>query len=191
REKKREAKQIFDQGVVMEEINLPTNNSWILKKYFLEIAILTIWADKRVEDSEVAFLKDLCKYLGFAEEDLDHSMLAIEGFVLEHWEKLNYLQNKQDFNQVSEQFIQRMAKITGSHKNRLLKEVQESKELMELLRKARAQELDQAEKNRMQELLVATLKIIPSFVIVSLPQKFLTLPILMKILPQDFFAEVA
>ena len=118
-------------------------------------------------------------------------MLAIEGFVLEHWEKLNYLQNKQDFNQVSEQFIQRMAKVTGSHKNRLLKEVQESKELMELLRKARAQELDETEKNRMQELLVATLKIIPSLVIISLPQKFLTLPILMKILPQDFFAEVA
>jgi tellurite resistance protein len=190
-EKKREAKQIFDQGIVMEEINLPTNNSWILKKYFLEIAILTIWADKRVEDSEIAFLKELCKYLGFAEEDLEHSMLAIEGFVLEHWEKLNYLQNKQDFNQVSEQFIQRMAKVTGSHKNRLLKEVQESKELMELLRKTRAQELTEAEKQRMQELLVATLKIIPSFVIISLPQKFLTLPVLMKILPQDFFAEVA
>jgi tellurite resistance protein len=190
-EKKREAKQIFDQGIVMEEINLPTNNSWILKKYFLEIAILTIWADKRVEDSEIAFLKELCKYLGFAEEDLEHSMLAIEGFVLEHWEKLNYLQNKQDFNQVSEQFIQRMAKVTGSHKNWLLKEVQESKELMELLRKTRAQELTEAEKQRMQELLVATLKIIPSFVIISLPQKFLTLPVLMKILPQNFFAEVA
>lgn len=190
-DKKREAKQIFDQGIVMEEINLPTNNSWILKKYFLEIAILTIWADKRVEESEVAFLKELCKYLGFAEEDLEYSMLAIEGFVLEHWEKLNYLQNKQDYNQVSEQFIQRMAKVTGSHKNRLLKEVQESKELMNLLRKARAQELTETEKQQMQELLVATLKVIPSFVIISLPQKFLTLPILMKILPQDFFAEVA
>ncbi|MBN8576443.1 MAG: TerB family tellurite resistance protein [Cytophagales bacterium] len=190
-ERKREAKQIFDQGIVMEEINLPTNNSWILKKYFLEIAILTIWADKRVDELETAFLKELCNYLGFAEEDLEHSLLAIEGFVLEHWDKLNYLQDKQDFNQVSEQFVQRMAKITGSHKHRLLKEVQESKELMELLRKARAQELQPEEKARMQEMLVEVLRIIPSFVIISLPQKFLTLPILMKILPQDFFAQVA
>ncbi|HNR74554.1 MAG: DnaJ-like protein DjlA [Bacteroidetes bacterium OLB12] len=190
-DKKREAKQIFDEGIVLEELHLPTNNSWILKKYFLEIAILTIWADKRVEDSELEFLKQLCKYLGFNEEDLEHSMLAIEGFVLEHWEKLNYLQNKQDFNQVSEQFIQRMAKITTNHKNRLIKEVQESTELMALLSKARAQELQETEKQRLQELLVAVLKIIPSFVIISLPQKFLTLPILMKILPQNFFAEVA
>ncbi len=190
-DKKREAKKIFDEGISLEEINLPTNNSWILKKYFLEIAILTIWADKRVEDSELGFLKHLCKYLGFSEEDLENSMLAIEGFVLEYWEKLSYLQNKQDYNQVSEQFIERMTKVTDSNKSRLVKEVQESKELMELLRKARAHELDEEEKKQMQILLLAALKTIPTFVIISLPQRFLTLPILMKILPNNFFAEVA
>jgi hypothetical protein len=175
----------------LDEINLPTNNSWILKKYFLEIAILTIWADKRVEDSEFNFLKQLCKYLGFSAEDLDNSMLAIEGFVLEYWEKLSYLQNRQDYNQVSQQYIERMSKITDSHKSRLIKEVQESKELMELLRKVRAHELSEEEKYQMQGLLVAALKSIPTFVIISLPQRFLTLPILMKILPNNFFAEVA
>ena len=36
-DKKREAKKIFDEGIRLEDINLPTNNSWILKKYFLEI----------------------------------------------------------------------------------------------------------------------------------------------------------
>jgi len=190
-DKKREAKKIFDEGIALDEINLPTNNSWILKKYFLEIAILTIWADKRVEDSEFNFLKQLCKYLGFSEEDLDNSMLAIEGFVLEYWEKLSYLQNRQDYNQVSQQYIERMSKVAGSHKSRLIKEVQESKELMELLRKVRAHELSEEEKHQMQGLLVAALKSIPTFVIISLPQRFLTLPILMKILPNNFFAEVA
>jgi hypothetical protein len=189
-DKKREAKKIFDEGISLEEINLPTNNSWILKKYFLEIAILTIWADKRVEDSEFVFLKQLCKYLGFTEDDLENSMLAIEGFVLEYWEKLSYLQNKQDYNQVSEQFIERMTKVTDSNKSRLVKEVQQSRELMELLRKARAHELNEEEKLQMQILLIAALKSIPTFVIISLPQRFLTLPILMKILPNNFFAEV-
>ncbi len=190
-DKKREAKKIFDEGIALNEINLPTNNSWILKRYFLEIAILTIWADKRVEEVERAFLKQLSNYLGFNEEDLENSMLAIEGFVLEYWDKLNYLQNKQDYKQVSEQFIERMTRITGTHKSRLLKEVQESKELMELLRRARAHELAEDEKQRMQELLIMALKTIPTFVIISLPQRFLTLPILLKILPSNFFAEVA
>jgi len=190
-DKKREAKKIFDEGISIQEINLPTNNSWILKKYFLEIAILTIWADKRVEETELKFLQQLSVYLGFNEEDLENSMLAIEGFVLEYWDKLNYLQNKQDYNQVSEQFIERMTRITATHKSRLLKEVQESKELMELLRRARAHALPEEEKLRMQELLIMALKTIPTFVIISLPQRFLTLPILLKILPANFFAEVA
>jgi hypothetical protein len=51
-------------------------------------------------------------HLGFSEDDLDNSMLALEGFVLENWDNLNYLQNKQTYDQVSEQFVERMAKIT-------------------------------------------------------------------------------
>lgn len=188
-EKKKEASIIFEKGIELEAINLPTNNSWILKKYFLEIAILTIWSDKRVEDIEVNFLKRFCEYLGFSADDLENSMMAIEGFVLEHWEQLNTLQNKKEFSQVSEQFISRMARITGNNKNRLLKEVQDSEELMNLLRKAKSNEMTEAEKNHMKELLISVLKTIPTFVIISLPQRFLTLPILLKVLPNDFFAE--
>ncbi len=189
-QKKKEAKKIFDDGITIEEINLPTNNSWILKKYFIEIAILTIWADKRVEDSEMDFLRKLSQNLGFSEEDLENSLMAIEGFVLEHWEHLTSLQNKQDYQEVSDRFVSRMSKITSTHKNRLLKEVQESQELMTLLAKANSQELSDEEKRQMQEMLLMILKSIPTFVIMSLPQRFLTLPMLLKILPNNFFAEI-
>lgn len=190
-EKKREAYIIFEKGIEIEEINLPTNNSWILKKYFLEMAILTIWADKKVEGSEQDFLKRFCTYLGFTESDLENSMMALEGFVLEHWGKLDYLQNKQDYNEVSDRFIKRMSQVAGSNENKLLKEVQESSELMDLLKRAKANELTEQEKNRMQGLLIQVMKTIPTFAIISLPQRFLTLPILLKILPGNFFSKVA
>ena len=189
-EKKKEAKKIFNEGITIEEINLPTNNSWILKKYFIEIAILTLWADKRVEEIEMDFLKNLSRHLGFSDDDLENSLMAIEGFVLEHWDHLTSLQNKQDYQQVSDQFISRMSKVTSNHKNRLLKEVQESKELMMLLAKAKSQELTNQEKAHMQEMLIMILKTIPTFVIIALPQRFLTLPMLLKILPVNFFAEI-
>lgn len=189
-DRRREAKKIFDQGISLEEINLPTNNSWLLKKYFLELAILTIWADKRVEEAEEVFLRKFCAHLDFTNDDLENSMLAIEGFVLENWEHLNHLQNTQDYQQVSEQFIQRMNRVATSHKNRLIKEVKESGELMSLLKKAKSNELDDAEKAHMQELLIGVLKTIPTFVIFSLPQRFLTLPMLLKILPTNFFSEI-
>ena len=115
--------------------------------------------------------------------------MAIEGFVLEHWEQLSGLQNKQEYNQVSEQFVKRLTKMAERNKSKLLREVQESEELMELLKKAKATELSDEEKARMQSLMIFVLKTIPTFVIVSLPQRFLTLPMLMKILPKNFFSE--
>lgn len=190
-ERKKEAVKIFDEGIDIEEINLPTNNSWILKKYFLEIAILTIWADKKVEGDEQDFLKKLCSYMGFSEDDLENSLMAIEGFVLEHWHELDYLQGKQEYQQVSEQFIKRLSKITDNNKNRLLKQVQESEVLMLLLRKSKSGALTEEEKTEMQKHLITVLRTIPTFVIISLPQRFLTLPMLLKILPANFFAEVS
>jgi hypothetical protein len=188
-DKKKEAIDIFDSGIAVETINLPTNNSWLLKKYFLEMAILTIWADKKIEDTESVFLVQLCHYLDFKEDDLENSMIAIEGFVLEHWEQLGYLQNKQDYNEVSERFIKRLTKLTENNKSRIVGEVRESKVLMDLLRKAKAEELAEDEKQKVQELMLVVLKTIPTFVIIALPQRYLTLPVLMKVLPANIFSE--
>jgi len=188
-EKRKEALRIFEKGIEVHEINLPSENSWILKKFFLEIAVLTIWADKRVEDIEMDFLKIFALHLGFNEDDLENSLIAIEGFVLENWEQLAYLQNNQDYQQVSEQFIRRVSRIAEKNKHRLLKELQENKQVMQLLKKSRAAELSQDEKEFMRAALVQILKTIPTLLIISLPRKFLTLPVLLKILPKNLFTE--
>lgn len=188
-ERKKEAVKIFEEGIAVEDINLPSENSWILRKFFLEIAILTLWVDKKVEQSELDYLKSFCHYLSFSDEDLENSMIAIEGFVLEHWEQLEHLQNKQDFHQVSEQFIKRVARVAEKNKSRLLKEIHEREDVLNLLRKARANELTLEEKEHMRMQLIQMMKTLPTFVIISLPQKFLTLPILLKILPRNLFAE--
>lgn len=188
-DKRKEAVRIFERGIEVQEINLPSENSWILKKFFLEIAILTIWADKRVEEIEMDFLKTFTHHLGFNEDDLENSLIAIEGFVLENWEQLSYLQNNQDYQQVSEQFIRRVAKIADKNKQRLSKELQENAELVELLRKSRSNDLTPEEKEKIRLGLVQILKTIPTFLIISLPRKFLTLPVLMRILPKNLFTE--
>lgn len=188
-EKRKEALTIFEKGIEIEDINLPSENSWILKKFFLEIAILTTWADRKVEQAEHEFMKQLCAYLGFSEDDLDNSLIAIEGFVLEHWEQLDYLQDKQDYQRVSEHFISRISKIAEKNKGRLVKEIQDSEEILALLKKARTEELTERESEQIRNALILILKTIPTFVIISLPQRFLTLPILMKILPKNLFTE--
>jgi tellurite resistance protein len=189
-DKRKVALQIFNEGIALEEINIPTDNSWILRKFLLEIAILTTWADRRVEQAEQDFLKDLCRLLNFNEEDLDNSLLAIEGFVLEHWQQLEHLQDKQDYEKVSAHFIERISRVAERNKTRLIKGIKDSEELVTLMRKARSGQLTPEENEIVREHLIAVLKTIPTFVIISLPQKFLTLPILMQILPRSLFAEL-
>lgn len=188
-DKKKECQDIFEKGISIEEINLPTNNSWILKKYFLEIAILTIWADKKLEDVELLFLRRFADTLSFSEEELENSMVAIEGFVLEHWKDLLHLQDKKNYQQVNDQYIKRMIKITERNRNRLVRKAKDSEALMSLLIQARSQELTDTEKRSLQEQLIEMLKVIPTFDIISLPQRYLTLPILMQILPKNLIAE--
>jgi hypothetical protein len=114
-------------------------------------------------------------------------MIAVEGFVLEHWEQLEYLQDKQDYNRLSEHFIARMAKVAAKNKGRIMKGIKGSKAISDLLVKARTQELTQSETEQVRVALIQMLKTVPTFVIISLPQRFLTVPILLKILPKDIF----
>ena len=184
-ERRKEALKIFEEGFSIEDINLPSENSWILKRFFLEVAILTIWADKKVEQVELDFLKQFCHYLNFSDDDLENSMISIEGFMLEHWGELEYLQDKQDYFQVSDQFIKRVGKLAEKNKTRLLKKIQENEEASMLMKKASSNELTLEEKEKVRLQLVNVLRSIPTFGLLALPQQFLTLPILLKILPRN------
>ncbi len=186
-DRKKEALRIFVEGIAIEDIDLPAENSWILKKFFMEIAILTIWADKRVEEAEVDFLKVFCKYFDFSDDELENSMVAIEGFVLENWNHLDHLQDKQDFQNISEQYIDRVAKLASRNKTRLLRDLENQEKIAVLLDKARSYELSVDEKEQLRLQLIEVLKTIPSFSVTSVPQRFLTLPILLKILPRNLF----
>lgn len=188
--KKKECREIFEQGISMEDLNLQTNNSWILKKYYLEIAILTLWADKRVDEAELLFLRSFADAMAFSNEDLENSMLAVEGFLLENWNELDLLHDRKRDNQdVGKQYVDRMARLAARHKDRLMKEVKAGNALVAMLTKARTRELDNEEKMELKEMLVEVLRAIPTFSIVSLPQRFLTLPVIMQILPKNFMVE--
>ena len=182
---KEEARLIFEDGVEVEEIDLPTHNSWILKKYFLELAILTVWADRKLEDSEYEFLQKFNATLGFYEEDLENSLLAVEGFVLEHWEYLEVLRSEHDYSEVSKEYVERIRKMAERNAMRIATEMQGKSELNKLLEKAKIDNLSDKEAAKLKEDLISVLKKVPTFVIIGLPTTFLTLPMLLKILPTN------
>ena len=132
-------------------------------------------------------MEKFTKKLDLNEDDLENSMLAIEGFVIEHWDELGQLQNKQDLEQVSQKFIERISKVIYKNKSRIAHEISMNGKLKKLLEKSRHKDLDIEEQDSLREELLSILKTIPTFVIVSLPDSFLSLPVLLKILPQSVF----
>jgi hypothetical protein len=186
-EQEKEAREFLNAGLSLEDLDLKSFKFWIVKKYFLELAILTIWADRQVEDSELEFLEQLSKKLGFKKKDLNESMLAIESFVISNWEQVHFLQSKHNFHLVKREFMSRATHVVVKNKNALVQEMRESKELMDLLIKMRKTDLSDFEKKKVKAQLLDILKTIPAFVIIALPGTFLTLPILLKLLPKSAF----
>jgi hypothetical protein len=79
--------------------------------------------------------------------------------------------------------------VAEKNRGKLVKQLQASDDVLELVRKAKSNELKPDEKERMRQELIQVLKTIPTFVITSLPQRFLTLPVLLQILPKNLFSE--
>ncbi|MDH5603517.1 MAG: hypothetical protein OEY51_06250 [Cyclobacteriaceae bacterium] len=188
-DRKKEAVSFLENGIRLEDISV-SDDHWILKKYFLELAILTTWADKVIEDIELEFLKELNAKFGFGEHEFESSMLALEGFVLEFWDELELLQDRQNFERVSRHFISRLQKIILDNKLSLFAEVKSRGPLLDLIRKAKVNTISNEEVEFIKSELIESMERLPSFHIISLPRNFLSLKVLMQVLPDDFFKSI-
>ena len=134
---KEEAKKDFKKGITLADIYIPNQNSWLLKKFFLELGILTVWVDRKLEDSEMTFLKAFTKKLGFFEEDLENSLLAVEGFILENWDQLSHLRTGHVKDEISMEYLKRVKTTTDRNAVRINNELKSDANLSNLLLKSK------------------------------------------------------
>jgi hypothetical protein len=180
-------KEAFRDGITVEQIDLRQADTWLLKKYVLELAVLMIWSDQKVEIKEKAFLLKLSSFLGFSEMDLEVSLIAIESFVIENWKEVYFLQSKHSYQVIGETILTRLKFIVDKNKEILKVGFEQSAELLHLVDKSNQNQLSQEEKEKVRVAILTVLKTVPELVIIALPNTFLTLPVLLKILPKEFF----
>ena len=77
-----------------------------------------------------------------------------------------------------------VAVLISRNKKRLVKELSESKELVQLIAKSTHKELNKDEKKKVKNQLLDICKTVPSLSIFLLPGGSLLLPILIKFIPQ-------
>lgn len=160
---------------------------WIFRKYLLEVAILTVFSDKEVHDKEKEFLKILGMQLGLSGEEKEASFVAIESFVLENNDQVHYFKKEKMLSIVTKKLTISLKKILNRNMSKISNEIKESKELVTLLNHSRSRDLTSEEKEAVRTQLIDVLKCLPIFVIIALPGTFMTLPLLLKLLPDTAF----
>lgn len=183
REERDEAQLFWEAKKGLSDIDLNYERTWVLNRYLLEIAILTVWSDRVVVDSEREFLIDLTKKLGIELEEMDTSFSAIQAFVVTNYEAIPFLKGKNDAILLMDGATERWKNILGRNKDKLAAELKESKELMALIAKSTTSELSKEEKEQAKTQLKDLARTIPSLTIFLLPGGSLLLPIILKIIP--------
>ena len=184
---KKKANELLINELVFEDLILNKNDSWLKRKYYLELFILTLWADRKISKPEEDLLLQFCNYLDFDEIELTSSLLSVQSFVMNNWDRIHYLQEKQNFLVLRNTLAERLTFVAKKYSSQIKTEIHESKELMGLINLSINRELSVSEKEQLRSQLFDILKTIPALVIFTLPFSFLTIPVLMKIIPKSAF----
>jgi hypothetical protein len=182
-DRKKIAEDFFENPHSIDEMDFALEDSWLLRRYVLEIAILTIWSDEGVKEEEIEFLDKLTLKLGLDEDDKDKSFTAIQSFVLLNKNDALFLKGKNDFELVLSGATKRWTKILGRSKDKLAAELKQSKDLVSLIAKSTKGDLTPDEKDRVKSQLADLGKSVPALALFMLPGGAVILPIVLKIIP--------
>ncbi|MBM3451946.1 MAG: hypothetical protein FJX84_02260 [Bacteroidetes bacterium] len=134
-----------------------------------------------VSKEERAFLVNLCLALNLNLEITEITLANTTAFILENETLIPYLGSSTEilFSNLSK----RWGKILLRNKDKLVLEIQQSKELMFLLAKSTQKDLTKKEKEVVKNQLMDIMRSMPSLAIFLIPGGSLLLPIFLKIIP--------
>ena len=156
---------------------------WLVRRYCLELILMTVMADRVVTEEEHAFVVVISERLGLWQEEVNQSLVVLELFMIHHREKLDFLKESPDTFSLRERFLERAAYLVRSNLDRLVNEIRETRELYTLLMKATKSPLTKEEKLKVREQITDILKTIPALAVLALPGGGIILPVLIKLLP--------
>ncbi len=166
----------------LDSINL-SNYDEIEKRFILNICFLAVWNDKVLDTSEMSFLKDLVKTLQLPEALIEENIDIITEFSKKHSKSIKLFEHNNPLNQLYKQSSATVKLLIKRNKNRLIKELEESGELVKLLGQSTLRELSTDEKDKVKEQLLDICKTVPSLTIFLIPGGSLLLPLLVKYIP--------
>lgn len=167
----------------IENLDLSYLSNSLEKYYVIDLAGISLWSDEKVENEERYFLFKLGEIIKVPDEIILESIDFINHFIVTYKDEIPYFNFSNPVKHFYDQTTESVAILINRNKSRLLKEISQSKELMQLLAKSTHKDLDKEEKKKIKKQILDICKTIPSLTIFLLPGGGLLLPILIKFIP--------
>ena len=175
---------IQSQNFGMEELELDYFTNELEKKYLIDVAGMALWSDGVIEKNEAYFLHKLAELTTVSDDFVTESIATTNEFITNYKDEIPYFNYSNPVKHFYDQTTQTVTKLITRNKNRLVKEIIQSKELMLLLAISTRRDLDEKEKKKVKKQLLDICKTVPSLTIFLLPGGSLLLPILIKFIPR-------
>lgn len=172
------------QILSIQDLDLSFLENDLEKFYVIDLSGISLWSDEKVENEERYFLFKLGEKLNINERFIIESIDFINDFIIKYKKEIPYFNNSNPVKNFYDHTTESVVVLINRNKKRLVKEVSQSKELMQLLAKSTHKELDKEEKKKIKSQLLDICKTVPSLTIFLLPGGSLLLPILIKFIPQ-------
>lgn len=173
----------FKKGATLSDFSAFVPRHFLLKRFLFDISVVTILASHEAQPEEVAFLTELANHLEIEELEMEASMRMVENFVLKSKDHVAYLSDRSKYDKVYKSFSNRWSKVISRNSDKLKVELQESKELVRLIRKSSTQELSPEEKEAVKSQFKDLAKSIPALTVFMLPGGAVLMPLLLRLIP--------
>lgn len=174
---------VQSQNFGMSELKLDYFTYILEKQYLVDMAGMALWTDGIIEKNEAYFLYKLGELLDVPDDFVTECMQKTNEFITTYKKEIPYFNYSNPVKHFYDQTTQTVVKLITRNKNRLIKEILESKELMVLLAYSTRRDLSEKEKKKVRKQLLDIFKTIPSLAIFLLPGGSLLLPIFIKFIP--------
>lgn len=176
--------QIPDSLLLSDSINYSESLDHLGNMYVFDLACMAVYSDEEIEISELKFMNTLGAELHLSESSINTSIEFLFDFVALNRKNIAYFHFSNPLNHFYKKNQRAVKLLLTRNKNRLYKEIIQSKELVYLISQSTHRELNADEKLKVKQQLYDIFKSIPSLAIFVLPGGSVLLPIIIKFIPQ-------
>jgi hypothetical protein len=175
--------QLLKEGVPVSSIKEARTMNILFRKYLLELAIFSMLSDTEFTSRERKVLNRITNILNLTTREINEAYDIVETFVIKNEAIVTNLKSSSSYERIYIRLSSKWSKILLRNKDKLIRELKDSSELVALIKKSMKEPLNDAEKAKVKSQFIDIARTIPSLAIFLLPGGAFLLPFILKIVP--------